>query len=105
MEICDPTGQDPDLGDFKRALDDDDRRVAGVPDLEEHLVGIAEGIDPERENPALSMAVAIVLYLVHRRHEIDNHPVDILRLAARTEWNGSPPSPIQNWLAGHGVTV
>jgi hypothetical protein len=105
VEICDPAAEDAALGDFERALEDDDRPVTAVPTLDEHLAIIVEGIDPQIENPAVSMAVAVVLYLAHRRDEVDDDPEDILRLAARAEWKGDPPSTVVDWLAARGVTV
>jgi len=105
VEICDPVDEDAVLGDFERALEDDDRPVTAVTNLEEHLAIVVEGIDPEIENPAVSMAVAVVLYLAHRRDEVDDYPADILRLAARAEWKGDPPSAVVDWLAERGVTV
>ena len=105
VEICDPANEDAVLGDFERALEDDDRPVTAVTNLEEHLAIIVEGLDPNVENPAVSMAVAVVLYLAHRRDEIDDDPEDVLRLAARAEWKGDPPSAVVDWLAARGVAV
>jgi hypothetical protein len=105
VEICDPADEDAALGDFERALEDDDRPVTAVENLEEHLAIVVEGIDSEGENPAVSMAVAVVLYLAHRRDEVDDDPDDILRLAARAEWKGDPPDAVVDWLAARGVTV
>jgi hypothetical protein len=105
VEVCDPADEDAALGDFERALEDDDRPVTAVPNLDEQLAVVVEGIDPAIENPAISMAVAVVLYLAHRRDEIDDDPEDILRLAARAEWKGDPPSAVVDWLASRGVAV
>jgi hypothetical protein len=105
VEICDPADEDAVLGDFERALEDDDRPASAVTNLEEHLAVIVEGIDLDIENPAVSMAVAVVLYLAYRRDEINDDPDDILRLAARAEWKGDPPSAVVDWLAERGVTV
>jgi hypothetical protein len=105
VEICDPADEDAVLGDFERALEDDDRPASAVTNLDEHLAVIVEGIDVDIENPAVSMAVAVVLYLAYRRDEINDDPDDILRLAARAEWKGDPPSAVVDWLAERGVTV
>jgi hypothetical protein len=105
VEVCDPADEDAALGDFERALEDDDRPVTAVPNLDEQLAVVVEGIDPAIENPAISMAVAVVLYLAHRRDEIDDDPEDILRLAARAEWKGDPPGAVVDWLAARGVAV
>jgi hypothetical protein len=105
VEICDPADEDAALGDFERALEDDDRPVTAVENLEAHLAIVIEGLDSELENPAVSMAAAVVLYLAHRRDEVDDDPEDILRLAARAEWRGDPPQLVVDWLAARGVRV
>ena len=65
----------------------------------------AEGADIDVEDPAIAMASAVVLYLAHRRDELDDDPENILRLSARAEWKGDPPEVVQVWLADRGVTV
>ena len=47
----------------------------------------------------------MIVYLAHRRDELDDDPEDILRLAARAEYKGEPPEPIRDWLSDRGVTV
>jgi hypothetical protein len=47
----------------------------------------------------------VVLYLAHRRDQIDDDDEDILALAARAEWQGNPPAQVQDWLADRGVRV
>jgi hypothetical protein len=51
------------------------------------------------------MAAATILYLAHRRDELDAEPDKILRLAARAEWKGDPPQRVIDWLADRGVEV
>jgi hypothetical protein len=51
------------------------------------------------------MAVALILYLAHRRDELEDDADDVLRLAARSEWKGQPPAAVTNWLEERGVTV
>jgi hypothetical protein len=51
------------------------------------------------------MAQALVLYLGHRLDEVDDDPDDLLRLAARAEFDGSPPEPVRAWLAERGVEL
>jgi hypothetical protein len=104
-EICDPSLEDPAIGSLLAQLEDDDRPVTAVQDLEERLAVAAEEADAEVEDPAVSMAVAAILYLAHRRDEVDADPDEVLRLAARAEWKGRPPAYVVEWLAGRGVTV
>jgi hypothetical protein len=46
-----------------------------------------------------------VLYLAHRLDEIDDDPDEILTLAARSEFDGQPPEPVQEWLDANGLTI
>jgi hypothetical protein len=96
--IVDPQGADPAVVEFAARHDDDDEPVRGVLDeLEERL---AWGVD---EDPAVVMAQALVLYLGHRLDEYDDDPDDLLRLAARAEFDGTPPDAVAAWLAERGI--
>jgi hypothetical protein len=78
--------------------EDDDVPVRGVLDgLDER---IAFGAD---EDPSVVMAQAVTLYLAHRIDEIDDDPDEILRLAARSEFDGRPPEPVREWLERNGI--
>ncbi len=104
-EIVDPNGADADVVRIYTQLEDDDRPIAGVQNLEEHLAHVEEGADIEGDNPAVAVTIALILYLAHRRDELDDDADEILRLAARSEWKGQPPMAVQNWLEERGVTV
>jgi hypothetical protein len=105
VDIVDPDDEDPDMGQLEEIFEDADEPVTAVENLEERVALAVEGIDVEGENPAISMAAAIVLYLAHRRDELDDDPDDILRLAARAEWKGDPPDVVRDWLEARGVEV
>jgi hypothetical protein len=91
--IVDPGGDDPAVTELVERFADDDEPVRGILDgLEERL---AWGAD---EDPPIVMAQAVVLYLAHRLDEYDDAPEDILRLAARSEFDGHPPEPVAAWL-------
>jgi hypothetical protein len=102
-EIVDPNGVDDDVTHLFTALEDDDRPITTVQDLEGRLALAEEGLTTDGENPALDVAVATILYLAHRRDEFDDDAEDILRLTARAEWDGQPPAAVQNWLEERGV--
>jgi len=104
-EIVDPNGVDDDVTHFYTQLEDDDRPITTVQNLEERLALAQEGLETDAENPSIDVAVATVLYLAHRRDELEDDPDDVLRLTARAEWKGHPPAAIQNWLEERGVTV
>jgi hypothetical protein len=98
--IVDPQGRDPAVVELAQRFGDDDEPVRGVLDqLEERL---AWGAD---EDPPIVMAQALVLYLGHRLDEIDDDADDLLRLAARAEFEGSPPEPVARWLSDRGVEL
>ena len=105
VDIVDPDDDDPDMGQLEEVFEDADEPVTGIDNLEERVALAIEGIDNEVESPAVSVAAATILYLAHRRDELDDDPDDVLRLAARAEWKGDPPGSVRNWLADRGVSV
>jgi hypothetical protein len=98
--IVDPDGDDPAVVELVTRFEDDDEPVRGVLDqLQERL---AWGAD---EDPPIVMTQALVLYLAHRIDEIDDEPDELLRLAARAEFDGSPPEPVNAWLRERSSTA
>jgi hypothetical protein len=104
-EVVDPAGADDDVVHLFTNLEDDDRPITTVQDLEGRLALAQDGLEEEGENPAVDMAIATIIYLAHRRDELDDDPDDILRLTARAEWHGKPPEYVTEWLEARGVTV
>jgi hypothetical protein len=105
VEITDPPGDDPRLGELLAQFEDADEPVAAIQNLEERVAIAVEGVDVAIEDPAVSMAAATILYLAYRRDELADHPSKILRLAARAEWKGDPPEDVRDWLADRGIEV
>ena len=96
--IVDADGVDDAVTEFATRHEDDDVPVRGVLDgLEERL---AWGVD---EDPPVVMAQALVLYLAHRLDELEDDPDELLKLAARSEFDGQPPEPVQAWLEANGI--
>jgi hypothetical protein len=104
-EICDPDGGDDGVGRVFSQLEDADEPVTAIQNLEERLALAEEGADIDGDNPGVTMTIATILYLAHRRDEIAGDAEDILRLAARSEWRGHPPEAVTGWLNDRGVTV
>jgi hypothetical protein len=104
-EVVDPSGADDDVIHLYTQLEDDDRPITTVQDLEGRLALAEDGLDMDGENPAVDMAMAAILYLAHRRDELDDDAEDILRLTARAEWHGKPPDHVRDWLELRGVEV
>ena len=50
------------------------------------------------------MAAAVATYLSFRRDEADEDAEELLRLAARAEFNGNPPAAVATWLEEQGVS-
>lgn len=105
VDVVDPQDGDPRLGRLLEDFEDDDEPVSSVENLEERLAIALEGVDVDIEDPAVSMASAVVLYLARRRDELGDYPDNILRMAARAEWKGDPPEAVVDWLADRGVEV
>jgi hypothetical protein len=105
VEVCDPEDREPALGHFQEQLEDDDEPVAAVENIEERLAIAAEGADYEIEDPAVSVATAVVLYLAAKRGHGDDirDPRELMRLAVRAQWHGDPPEAVVAWLADRGV--
>jgi hypothetical protein len=92
--IVDPDDEDGVVGDFELRFEDADEPVTGIDNLEER---IAFGAD---EDPAVVVAQAVVLYLAHRRDEVDDDDDEIVRLALDAEFSGNPPQSVVDWLEG-----
>jgi hypothetical protein len=104
VEICDPDGADEDLTELQLRFEDaDEPASAFVEDIEQRMAEATGALDPQAESAALQMASAVVVYLAHRRDEVTDDPLDILRLAARAEFNGHPPPNVAQWLDEVGV--
>jgi hypothetical protein len=102
VEVCDPDGTDPDLGQLQERFEDDDEPVRAVERLDERLAMALEGIDYDVENPAVSVATAVALYLASHggRADYDGDPGELIRLAVRAQWKGDPPDAVADWVAG-----
>jgi hypothetical protein len=103
VEVCDPDGTGTDLADFVVRFEDADEPVSGLEDIEQRMAEAAGALDPEGDSPSLQMAAAVATYLAFRRNEVDEDPEELLRLAARAEFNDNPPPAVANWLEDQGV--
>jgi hypothetical protein len=103
-EVVDPSDEDSDVADLLTLFEDADEPIRAVlPSLDERVAELTGRIDPQEELPAVQMMSAVILYLGHRRDEVTDVEADILRLAARAEYDGDPPPLIEAWLADQGV--
>jgi hypothetical protein len=104
VDVTDPSGEFG-VGDLLQYVEDSDEPVTAHADIEEELAEIKGRVDPQDEDPAVMMAIAVATYLAFRRDEIDDDPGDILRLTIRAEFDGNPPDNVRAWLEDQGVAV
>ena len=106
VEVCDPDGAEG-LEDLLERFEDDDEPLSSTSaEIAEQRIAEAVGaLDPQAEDPAVTMAGAVATYLAYRRDEVGDDPVDILTLAARAEFDGHPPDVVRDWLTERGVRV
>jgi hypothetical protein len=105
-EVVDPADDDSDVADLLTQFEDADEPIRSVlPTLEDRVAEAVGRVDPDGTRPAVQMMGAIITYLGHRTDEADDVEADILRLAARSEFDGDPPAVVEEWLADQGVTL
>jgi hypothetical protein len=104
VEVTDPSGEFG-VADLLRYVEDSDEPVTAHTEIEEELAELKGRLDPQDEDPAAMMAIAVATYLAFRRDEMTHDPADILRLAARAEYDGHPPDNVRAWLEDQGVPV
>jgi cell pole-organizing protein PopZ len=104
VEVTDPAGQ-YGLDDLLQHVENSDEPVTAHADIEEELAELKGHIDPQDEDPAAMMAIAVATYLAFRRDEMDDDPASLLRLAARAEYDSHPPDNVLAWLEEQGVSV
>ena len=102
-KVSDPTGEHVDVDRVVVWFEDRDEPVTAVADVEGELFEATRSVDPEGDDPAVTMTRAVATYLAFRRDEVTDEPENILRLAARAEFNGDPPEPVADWLGAQGV--
>ena len=103
-EITDPDGADGDVTELMQRFEDADWPVSGILDsIEQRMAEAAGTLDPQEDSPGLQVAAAVAVYLAHRRDELEEDPVHVLRMTARAEFDGSPPEAVAGWLRDAGI--
>lgn len=105
VAVADPQGSDPLVTDLLVRFEDADEPVTAIERVGELLAEATGALDPEGEDPALVMAGAVAAYLAHRRDEMHEEREELLRLAARAEFDGRPPPHIEAWLADENASL
>ena len=105
-EVVDPADDDSDVADLLAQFEDADEPISQVLDgLEERVAEAVGRVDPDGTLPAVQMMGAVITYLGFRRDEVSDVEADVLRLAARAEYDNHPPEIIEEWLADQGVSL
>jgi hypothetical protein len=103
-EITDPEGADDDVVQLAQRFEDADWPVSGILEtIEQRMAEAAGTLDPQEDSPGLQMAAAVAVYLAHRRDELQEDPVHVLRMTARAEFEGRPPEHVAQWLETAGI--
>jgi hypothetical protein len=104
VQVCDPDG-DEGLDDLLERFEDDDEPLSptSAEIAEQRIAEEIGALDPQAEDPAVTMAGAVATYLAFRRDQVGDDPREILVLAARAEFDGRPPDHVRAWLAARGV--
>ena len=103
--ICDPDGDDPLIADFLLAYEDRDEPVTALEDSDRTFFETAERVQGSMPGAGVQMAAAVATYLAFRRDALGDDDADILRRAARAEYNDQPPEEIATWLQDAGVAA
>jgi hypothetical protein len=104
VEVVDPAGEFG-VDDIVQKVEDSDEPITALENVDGTLAELKGFFDPQDEDPAVMMTFAVATYLAFRRDEMDDDRSDLLRLAARAEYNGNPPDNIRAWLDQQGVPV
>jgi hypothetical protein len=104
VEVCDDSSSDG-LVRLLARFGDADEPIAAVDDVERRLNDEIGPPESDADDPALTMARALVCYLAKRQDELEEDPVELLVLASRAEFGPHPPEPVARWLELQGIAV
>jgi hypothetical protein len=104
VQACEDSGSES-LDELLERFEDADEPITAVEDVAARLEREMGPVDFDEGDGALTMARAVTVYLAHRRDELDDDPGELLRLAARAEFDGRPPDYVARWLEGRGIEV
>jgi hypothetical protein len=103
VEVCDPTGANDGAADLLRRFEDRDEPIGNPASAEQLIAEVKGAIDPQDEDPVVTMTAAVATYLAYRRDQLNDDPEDLLVLSARAEFDGKPPEPVARWLEEQGL--
>src|SRR5213595_1123820 len=97
VEVCEDSSSDG-LDELLERFEDADEPITAVEDVELRLDEALGPPDADELDASLTMARALVVYLAHRRDELDEDPIELLALASRAEFGPNPPEHVARWL-------
>jgi hypothetical protein len=98
-DAVDPEGADDRIADLRLRFEDRDEPISALTgSIEETMAEATRSLDVEEDDPALTLAGAVVTYLAFRRDTADEDPERLLRLAADAEFDGQPPANVTAFL-------
>jgi hypothetical protein len=98
--ICDPAGESTAVTALLESVEDDDRPATAVEDLGGNLLETVRAIGGEDPAALATAAAAAWLATNPGQAEAGDH---VLREGVRLLYEGSPPQPLEAWLAARGV--
>jgi hypothetical protein len=106
VDAVDPAGRNDGLADLELRFEDRDEPLSAVqPVLAQTLAEERGKIDPQSEDGAVELAVAVVTYLAYRRDEAGEEREELLRLTINAEFDGKPPETVADWLGEEGLEL
>jgi hypothetical protein len=104
VEVCEDSSSGG-VDELLERFEDADEPITAIDNVEARLEAEMGPVEFDEDDGALTMARAVVVYLAHRRDELDEDPIELLRLAARAEFHGKPPPHVERWLTEQGIEV
>src|ERR671922_857589 len=92
-QACDPSGADDGVWGLVEQLEDRDEPVTALDDIGHELAQARGAVDPQDEDPAVVMTVALATYLAYRRAGIDAPDAPLLPPGPRPGVDGETPAP------------
>jgi hypothetical protein len=104
VEVCEDSSSDA-LDELLEKFEDADQPITTVENVEQRLNERLGPPEFDDDDAALTMARAVVVYLAHRRDELQDDPVELLALASRAEFGAHPPEHVARWLELQGIAI
>jgi hypothetical protein len=104
VEVCSRSGDSASLDALLERFEDADEPISAIGKVDQRVAEATAAIAGGEPAPELRMAGAVIVYLAFRRDELHADPQELLRLAARSEFDAHPPPDVADWLEQEGVS-